>query len=591
MAINTPFGPGTSYPWENQPAPTAAPATAPTNAPPTRTTTTPGSIVQPDINSIQIDPTTLQNLLAQANRAGWTTSGQATPEFQVTNDPVAGPQVVVKAWHLNVNDGKGNNQDIELNYAPSSPGKGAQWTVSKAPPELPKVPAGTQPKTPNEETTVIGGVLYGPDPNNPNGPFIARAIDQNAQAKAQADAAQSLAQAGLNTAQAQALMAKTPAEIAAQLATTNLTAAQQQQVLNNIKIANAKLETDIAATTAQANQANAQATQLGAATDIAKQKAPGEMRLTDAQTVEALKRAGVSDASIQQTLQQIHQGQAPTTEQPQQGLYIYQRDPNTGQMSPQINENFIPKTQADVAARVGQLQQEATAKRDQLQSQISPTYTAQQAAADFDKWWTSTVEPQKTTLAAAQTQVGQEQQRLQEEQARANYATAQTAGQTAVDAQKAMLPYAVGPGFGGAVNQLLGQWKNPSNNQPDIDYSKAFTFKAPDFNQISQQATAQALAHISPTAAGIAGTGQPQLPQQAQGMDIGQMLQASAYRPMGGMPPPGPPQQPMQPQPQMQQPGTYGAFSGSMPALVNPYQAQLAGAGVPGAAWPNYVPS
>lgn len=587
MAINTPFGPGTSYPWENQPAPTAAPATAPTNAPPTRTTTTPGSIVQPDINSIQIDPTTLQNLLAQANRAGWTTSGQATPEFQVTNDPVAGPQVVVKAWHLNVNDGKGNNQDIELNYAPSSPGKGAQWTVSKAPPELPKT-TGTQPKTPNEETTVIGGTVYGPDPSNPNGPWISRAIDQATQAKANADVLQVLGTANLSNAQATALMSKTPSEIAATLATTNLTAAQQQQVLNNIKIANAKLESDIGVSTAQAAQANAQAGQIGAATDIAKQKAPGEMALTNAQTVEALKRAGYSDAQIQQTLLQTQQAKAPTTEQPQQGLYIYQRDPNTGQMSPQINENFIPKTQADVAARVGQLQQEATAKRDQLQSQISPTYTAQQAAADFDKWWTSTVEPQKTTLAAAQTQVGQEQQRLQEEQARANYATAQTAGQTAVDAQKAMLPYAVGPGFGGAVNQLLGQWKNPSNNQPDIDYSKAFTFKAPDFNQISQQATAQALAHISPTAAAIAGTGAPQLPQQAQGMDISQMLQASAYRPMGGVAQPTAPQQPA---PQPLPPTTYGPFSGSMPALVNPYQAQLAGAGVPGAAWPNYVPS
>jgi len=585
MAINTPFGPGTSYPWENQPAPAAAPAMATPAAPTTLQTST------PNLPTITMDEVTQKQILKAQQREGWVAQ-QPSPDVQLQMDPVSGtPTATVKGWNMVISDPKtGATQTIKLTYNPAAIGKGAAWAVSEGPGDLPKV-TGTQPKPPNEDTTVIGGTVYGPDPSNPNGPWISRAIDATTQAKAQADAAQSLAQAGLNTAQAQALMAKTPAEIAAQLATTNLTAAQQQQVLNNIKIANAKLESDIGVSTAQAAQANAQAGQIGAATDIAKQKAPGEMRLTDAQTVEALKRAGVSDASIQQTLQQIHQGQAPTTEQPQQGLYIYQRDPNTGAMTPQINENFIPKTQADVAARVGQLQQEATAKRDQLQSQISPTYTAQQAAADFDKWWTSTVEPQKTTLAAAQTQVGQEQQRLQEEQARANYATAQTAGQTAVDAQKAMLPYAVGPGFGGAVNQLLGQWKNPSNNQPDIDYSKAFTFKAPDFNQISQQATAQALAHISPTAAAIAGTGAPQLPQQAQGMDISQMLQASAYRPMGGVAQPMAPQQPAQPVPQPPPPTTYGPFSGSMPALVNPYQAQLAGAGVPGAAWPNYVPS
>jgi len=547
----------------------------------------------PNLPTIAMDEVTQKQILKAQQREGWIAQ-QPSPDVQLQMDPITGqPTATVKGWNMVISDPKtGASQTIKLTYNPAASGKGAAWAVSEGPGEVPKTPV---VKTPNEETTVIGGTVYGPDPSNPNGPWISRTIDATTQAKAQADAAQALASAGLNTAQAQAIMAKTPAEIAAQLATTNLTAAQQQQVLNNIKIANAKLESDIGVSQAQAAQANAQAGSLAAAAQIAGQKAPGEMRLTDAQTVEALKRAGVSDATIQQTLQQIHQGQAPTTEQPQQGLYIYQRDPNTGQMTPQINQNFIPKTQADVAARVGQLQQEATAKRDELQGKISATYTAQQAAADFDKWWTATVEPQKTTLAAAQTQVGQEQQRLQEEQARANYATAQTAGATAVDAQKAMLPYAVGPGFGGAVNQLLGQWKNPSNNQPDIDYSKAFTFKAPDFNQISQQATAQALAHISPTAAAIAGSGQPQLPQQAQGMDISQMLQASAYRPMGVAPPMAPAQPAVPVQPAggyaQQQPGTYGALSGSMPAQVNAYNAQLAGAGVPGAVWPPYMPS
>jgi hypothetical protein len=579
------------FPWDQQQPATAAPATtAPPAAPNLQTGT-------PSLPTITMDATTQKQILHDQQRDGWIAQ-QPAPDVQLQMDPVTGtPTATVKGWNMVISDPKtGATQTVKLTYNPAAIGKGAAWAVSEGPGDLPKV-TGTQPKTPNEETTVIGGVVYGPDPNNPNGPFIARAIDQTTQAKAQADAAQSLASAGLSTAQAQALMSKTPAEIASTLATTNLTAAQQQQVLNNVKIANAKLESDIGVSTAQAAQANAQAGSLASAAGIAQQKAPGEMALTNAQTVEALKRAGYSDAQIQQTLLQTQQAKAPTTEQPQQGLYIYQRDPNTGQMTPQINENFIPKTQADVAARVGQLQQEATAKRDELQGKISATYTAQQAAADFDKWWTSTVEPQKTTLAAAQTQVGQEQQRLQEEQARANYATAQTAGATAVDAQKAMLPYAVGPGFGSAINQLMGQWQNPSMKQPDIDYSKAFTFKAPDFNQISQQATAQALAHISPTAAAIAGTGQPQLPQQAQGMDIAQMLQSSAYRPTGGAPmmTPG---QPVQPVPSSMANTTMNV--GAMPGAVNGMQSTplpwTGGGPMPFGAinpnpWPNYVPS
>jgi hypothetical protein len=273
-----------------------------------------------------------------------------------------------------------------------------------------------------------------------------------------------------------------------------------------------------------------------------------------------------------------------------------------GQMAQQPNPNFAPKTQADVAGAVARLQQQAQAKQQELAAKIGQNgYTGQQAASEFDQWWNQSVEPQKAYLATAQQQAAQDQARLQAEQQRLNLQTAQYAGSQAIQAAQAQLPYTVGPGFGAALNniqQAYASGKAPGN----IDLGSAVTFQMPDINQLAQQATNQALAHISQSAASGMNTATgPNTPNfnpsfgQQPNLDVNQALNAQTYQP--GSPPPPPPVQPPPqlpgPQPIVgtplnfgntlqqgtgplppyapQQPGTYGVLTGAMPSMLPAY--------------------
>jgi hypothetical protein len=274
-----------------------------------------------------------------------------------------------------------------------------------------------------------------------------------------------------------------------------------------------------------------------------------------------------------------------------------------GQINSQPNPNFIAKTQADVAARTGQLQQAALAKRDDLSRQVAGGSLSQdQAAQQFDQWWAQNIEPQKTSLQAAQQQATLDQQQKQQEQQRANLATAQEAGRTAVQAYQTMMPNMVGPGFGTMMNQLAQGWASGKVPQ-NLDLGSALTYQGPDLNQLAQQVTSQALAHISPTAAQNMNqaTG-PGVPNYAPGtlqsgpppQDMSQMLNASNYRPgstttiapdgtvtinhqtPAPTPPlPTPPPAPAAPSftPATYQPSTYGVLSGQMPSLLTPQPA------------------
>lgn len=204
--------------------------------------------------------------------------------------------------------------------------------------------------------------------------------------------------------------------------------------------------------------------------------------------------------------------------------FIVQQTPGQVGVSTIENPNYIAQ---DAAGRLEQLRGAALKKRDELNAQIaSGQKTKDQAAAEFDAWWATSIEPYKQQLTQQQAVATAAQQREEQTAERANLTTAQQAGRDAAEAVKATLPYRVGPGFGTAVNQIAQSYssgKAPGN----IDIGSAVTFDMPDLQDISRKATADALAHLSPTAAGIAGRQPPAIPQ----VDIAGMLNQSQYQP------------------------------------------------------------
>lgn len=212
--------------------------------------------------------------------------------------------------------------------------------------------------------------------------------------------------------------------------------------------------------------------------------------------------------------------------------YLTTRDTTTGALSTQLYPGYQAKTQADVAAQVGRLQTAAQQKRDELKARIGQAgYTAQNAARDFDQWWNQNVEPQKQGLAAAQQQAQIEQQRKADEERRTAFTTAQAAGQQAASIYQAGARNRVGPQFGNVINQLVNAWASGGTLPQNLDVAGAVTYQGPTADQIAEQATAKALAFISPTAAQIAGGGQPALTNMMPQLDINQLLQASTYSP------------------------------------------------------------
>lgn len=222
--------------------------------------------------------------------------------------------------------------------------------------------------------------------------------------------------------------------------------------------------------------------------------------------------------------------QQPTTIATGTAPYIVQQTPEQAQRGETTN---LPNPNTtDVAARVGQLQQSARTKRDQLQQAVSAgTKSPEDAASEFDTWWSANIDPFSQQLQRNQQQADydaqtkqREQQRLEQEAQRAAYSTAQTAGQDAVKNITDTLPYRVGPGYGAAMGNVLNAFSTGKAPGP-ID-AEGLTYQMPDLNEVSRKATADALAHISPTAAAIAGRPMPQIPQS---FDVSGALNKSQY--------------------------------------------------------------
>src|SRR5499427_8023940 len=231
------------------------------------------------------------------------------------------------------------------------------------------------------------------------------------------------------------------------------------------------------------------------------------------------------------TPQQPTQVNAPATSQ-----FITTMDQD-GNITTRPNPNYAPTTMAGIAGQQAALQQQARAQHDQINANLqngvygSGPDAQTKANAAWADWWNQNSEPQKASLAQAQQQAQFEQQKQQQDLARANYATAQGAGQNAVSNYLSTMPYRVGPGYNQAFGQVanaLAGGKMPGN----IDMSQ-LTFKMPDLGQMSQQATAQALAHISPTAAQMAnGSPTPSMFSQSP-PDINSQLNMTNYAPFG----------------------------------------------------------
>jgi hypothetical protein len=215
-----------------------------------------------------------------------------------------------------------------------------------------------------------------------------------------------------------------------------------------------------------------------------------------------------------------------------------------GQISTQANPNYTPISTAEIAGQVSRLQAQAQAQRDQLLAkQQSGAITADQANTQFNQWWAQNVEPQKAMLDAAQKTAVQAEQQKAQEQARLNLGTAQAAGNAVVTATAG--EHRVGPGFGAMVSNIQNSFASgkPPAAMSAQDWSNALVTPSPDYSSIYENATAQALKHISPTAAQIA-TGQP-VPTglaTAQGMNVNQVLNQTQYGfPGGPSPASGPP--------------------------------------------------
>jgi len=220
--------------------------------------------------------------------------------------------------------------------------------------------------------------------------------------------------------------------------------------------------------------------------------------------------------------------------------YIQQRDPVTGQIVNVPNLNYAPKTLADVSAMVDRLNQQARAKRDELSKLVAAQkITDTEAGTQFNAWWDQNIEPQKGQLATIQRQAATEERRKEEEATRTNLTAAQLAGKQAADIAAKQRETYVGPGWGAAVNAIMQGFANPRQPLPNIDYAAATTYRAPSLASVAEQATADYLKHISPTAAAIAGGAAPSVLQP--GFDINNVLNRSSYQFTGGAPGAAPP--------------------------------------------------
>jgi len=295
----------------------------------------------------------------------------------------------------------------------------------------------------------------------------------------------------------------------------------------NQKIIDDKAASDLQ--TASVGRAATQATTAGtvattAATLGAEQRAgqkfPGELAQQGA-TLEATNIANQA-------------AKAPTVQAPQTGLSIYQRNPLTGVVTNTgMNPEYMPKTQAEVQARIGQILNLQRQKQDEVQGKIGRTidgklYTADDASSEFNAWKAQNVDPQAGMLQAAQQDAAQKMATDLMAAKGTAYQQALGAGTqqlTAIKDYAAMNPV-------GNQDALRKAYSEVMQGKPPSDIVSANTYSAPNPMQAAQQGTMNALRYIDPTAAAATGAPPPNFGQ----MNVAQMLGANPYQ-APGMPP------------------------------------------------------
>lgn len=496
--------------------------------------------VDPTVSNVPLvnmDPVNERAILAQLQRTGWTAS-QPVPNISYSSDPVKGPVPVIKDYSMVITDPKsGVSRKVTLSYAP---GGKQPWGVLDPGDDLPATKAAPSASA-GTVATKDGTLLTPKDPND-----LTKGWDVVAPGKASnpdEDISTAIKRQGdealRNERQNNDALGKgymTDQErIAIEQRGQQLGQGQAQIDLDKKKFEEQTRQFDqqqklkTAESGANVEQTQAQTGQIKTATQIASDAAAPNIAQTQAQT-------GAQQATTARTQLETKQLGAPTvqtgigTDQP----YVYQRDPTSGALTSTPNAGYVPKTPAEVAAQASRLQQLAQAKSNEIAAKVAnQTYTKDQAAQEWSQWWGQNIESQKPMLQAAQQQAALDQSRQQQEQSRANLATAQTAASNVQQAYATQQQNWVGPGFGKALGQITDAYASGKAPGP-IDVASAVMYKAPDLNAMMQQATAQALAHISPTAAMQAtGSPTPSMAQQAPGLDINQMLNQSNYTPGG----------------------------------------------------------
>lgn len=296
-------------------------------------------------------------------------------------------------------------------------------------------------------------------------------------------------------------------------------AIQEQKVKQDI----AQSQAQVGLIGAQTGRTGAETEQIGAQTAVMQQKAGPEIAETQArteqikqQTEEARRKAGLP------TIQTLGEGPTYAVMTPE------------GKVEERAREGYIPKTLPEVQARVGQMQQAIQAKSAELQGKISDTYSADQADADYRKWYDATIAPAQATLQSAQEQVFYDRAQKEAEARQAQYTAAQTMGQAAVSAYQAGAPYRVGAGAAEAMKQAA------SGDLSKVNWQDAAVYQGKDIEQLQKQTAAEALKYISPTAAAQAGAPAPTY----QGANLEQALAANQWMPSAGRPPVLPPAAP-----------------------------------------------
>ena len=237
-------------------------------------------------------------------------------------------------------------------------------------------------------------------------------------------------------------------------------------------------------TTAQTGQTQATTGQTIAATQRTQALLPGELE-------KQLVDIGYTKAQIDEVRQRMQIAAAPTLQGGTTQPVLTRMDPRTGAIDQsQINLAYQPKTQAEIAARVGQIQSLMNAKSAEVQAKVGKNnYTADNALQEFNQWYGQNVAGQIDALQAAQDDTAFARGK--------DLAAMRAVAQTGANATAAQ---AVTAASGASAARALGANQNPT-------YGGGFNATpTPDYEKVARDATAEALKYLDPTAGAAPGT-------------------------------------------------------------------------------------